>query len=298
MIGSTGKAAQDPLLLLNHHPNGLEPPLPDPSAESISTQTPAKRVYSHSRLSNFENCPKAFHYRYILQVPAEKEGVEAFMGKVVHNVLERLFHHVGKGHLPSFDAIAKRYNEDWEEAFVPESIRIVRTEKTAEFYRDTGERCLRNFYERHAPFNRTETIGLEEKVLFDLDEDGEVQIQGFVDRISRTADGVIEIEDYKTGKRVPSQRDLDFDRQLALYEIGVREKFQVDGPIRLVWHYVQNDKTRVSSRSPEQLNALRKSTLKLAHRIEAEQEFPPKTSPLCGWCDYQERCPARGGRDS
>jgi putative RecB family exonuclease len=270
-----------------------KPPLPEPDA----TPGPSKRVYSHSRLSNFENCPKAFHYRYILEIPAEKEGVEAFMGKVVHNVLERLFLHVGKGHLPSFEAIRKRYHEDWEEAFAPESIRIVRTEKTADFYRDTGERCLRNFYERHTPFNRSETLGLEEKIFFDLDETGEVQIQGFVDRVSRTADGVIEIEDYKTGKRVPSQRDVDFDRQLALYEIGIREKFQVDGPVRLVWHYVQNDKTRISRRSPQQLKQLRKSTLQLTQRIEAEQEFRPHTSPLCNWCDYKERCPAQGGRD-
>jgi putative RecB family exonuclease len=255
-------------------------------------------VYSHSRLSNFENCPKAFHYRYILEIPSEKEGIEAFMGKCVHAVLERLFMHVDKGHLPSFDAIRKRYHADWEETFAPESIRIVRKEKTADFYRKTGEQCLQNFYERHAPFNRSKTLGLEEKVIFDLDEAGEVQIQGFIDRVSRTPDGIIEIEDYKTGKRVPSQRDLDFDRQLALYEIGIREKLQTDAPIRLVWHYVQNDKTRVSSRTPVQLDQLKKSTLQLIHRIEAEEEFPPRTSPLCNWCDYQAQCPAQGGRSS
>ena len=28
-------------------------------------------VYSHSRLASFEDCPKKFHYRYVLRVPAE-----------------------------------------------------------------------------------------------------------------------------------------------------------------------------------------------------------------------------------
>ena len=32
-------------------------------------------VYSHSRLSSFEKCPNQFRYRYILQIPAESEGI-------------------------------------------------------------------------------------------------------------------------------------------------------------------------------------------------------------------------------
>ena len=46
-------------------------------------------VYSHSRLSCFEDCPKRFHYRYILKVPAETQSIEGFVGKQVHEVLER-----------------------------------------------------------------------------------------------------------------------------------------------------------------------------------------------------------------
>ena len=38
-------------------------------------------VYSHSRLSSFENCPAQFRYRYIDKVETETEGVEAFVGK-------------------------------------------------------------------------------------------------------------------------------------------------------------------------------------------------------------------------
>ena len=42
-------------------------------------------IYSHSRLSSFENCRKQFHFRYILQIPAETEGIEAFLGKRAPN---------------------------------------------------------------------------------------------------------------------------------------------------------------------------------------------------------------------
>ena len=45
-------------------------------------------VFSHSRLSSFEKCPKQFHFRYVLHIPAESESVEAFLGKRVHEVVE------------------------------------------------------------------------------------------------------------------------------------------------------------------------------------------------------------------
>ena len=60
-------------------------------------------VYSHSRMSSFENCPKQFHFRYVLKIPQETEGIEAFVGKRVHEVLERLYVFVDKGMVPSFE---------------------------------------------------------------------------------------------------------------------------------------------------------------------------------------------------
>src|SRR5215472_4453488 len=50
--------------------------------------------YSHSRLATFEDCPRKFRYRYVDDIKVDGEGVEAFMGKRVHEILERLYHHV------------------------------------------------------------------------------------------------------------------------------------------------------------------------------------------------------------
>ena len=57
---------------------------------------------------------------------------------------------------------------------------------------------------------------------FPLDGDGRYAVRGVIDRLVRARDGALEIHDYKTGRRLPSQDELDRDRQLALYEIGVR----------------------------------------------------------------------------
>jgi RecB family exonuclease len=158
-----------------------------------------------------------------------------------------------------------------------------------------GERCLGNHYRRHYPFDRDQTLGIEEHVTFLLDGDARYRIQGFVDRLARAPDGAIEIHDYKTGRWVPSQETLDADRQLALYQIGVSSKHGEETPVRLVWHYLLRDQVRVSSRTREQLDALREETLELIGRIEEERAFEPRPSSLCSWCEFNDVCPAAAG---
>lgn len=249
-------------------------------------------VYSHSRLSSFENCPRQFHYRYIERRAVDTESIEAFVGKRVHEVLERLYQFVERGQVPPLGKVVARFRADWEQHFDEGRVRTVRAENPPASYRELGERCLSNYYRRHYPFDRDETIAIEARVAFPLDAAGRYRMQGFVDRIVRAPDGAVEIHDYKTGRWVPSQAKLDADRQLALYQLGFEAKHGRDAPVRLVWHYLQRDERRVSIRTREQLDALCGQTVALIDRIEAEQDFVPKPSALCSWCEHNDVCPA------
>ena len=253
-----------------------------------------RNLYSHSRLSSFENCRKQFEFRYILKIPQETEGVEAFVGKRVHEVLERLYQFTDGGRIPGLEKVVKRYYALWDEHYDDKRVRIVREGTPLSFYKELGERCLRHYYRAHYPFDADETLGLEERVVFELDDAGEYQMQGIIDRIVRCADGAIEIHDYKTGARVPSQAIADKDRQLALYQIGLTKEYGDEQPFRLVWHYVAKGQKRVSERSPEQLSALREETIARIDQIESASEFPAKKNSLCNWCEYKAYCPAFG----
>jgi putative RecB family exonuclease len=248
-------------------------------------------LYSHSRLSSFENCKKQFEFRYILKIPSESESIEAFVGKRVHEILERLYLFVGRGQIPGVEKVVDRYQKLWEETYDGERVRIVREGTPLTFYRQLGEQCLRGYYARHYPFDEDETLGIEKRVVFPLDDAGEYQMQGIIDRISRARDGTIEIHDYKTGARVPSQKMLDQDRQLALYQIGLAGEYGDDVPFRLVWHYVAKNQTRTSTRTPEDLATLRTSTIERIDEIQQASEFPPRKIALCNWCEYKARCP-------
>jgi putative RecB family exonuclease len=251
-----------------------------------------REIYSHSRLSSFEDCPRKFEYRYVLKIPSETEGIEGFMGKRVHEVLERLYQFAGQGKVPSLGRVLERFRIWWNEHYDPHRVRIVRTENDAEHYAKLGEHCLTNFYRRFYPFDADETLGLEERVIFALDDAKQYRVQGIIDRIVRARDGAIEIHDYKTSARAPHQKRLDQDRQLALYQLGLSEKYGADQSFRLVWHYLAPNRTLTSERTPEQLAALRDQTMGLIDRIRVETRWEPRPGPLCRWCEFNDRCEA------
>jgi putative RecB family exonuclease len=260
--------------------------LPDPAYTA-----PVQRVFSHSSLSAFETCPKKYQFRYVLKVPVETEGIEAFVGKRVHEVLERLYQFAAQGMVPSLARVLARFRANWAESFDAGRLRIVRSEQTPEDYLRSGERCLENAYRRLYPFD-DETVGLEREIAFPLDDEGRYPVRGVIDRLVRARDGALEIHDYKTGRRVPSQEDLDRDRQLALYEIGVRAALREEGEVRLVWHYLFPNQVRSSRRTPEQLAELRGETCAAIDRIRAETGWEARPGKLCAWCEYRTLCPA------
>jgi putative RecB family exonuclease len=254
-----------------------------------------QETFSPSSLSCFENCPKQYHFRYIEPLEVDQEGIEAFVGKRVHEVLERLYRFVAEGLVPSLPKVIWRYQQNFEEQFDPDRVRIVREGTDVDFYRAAGARGLENYYRRHYPFDADETLGLEKPIRFRLDPEGQYKVRGIIDRLVRARDGALEIHDFKTGRRIPSQDELDRDHQLGLYELGIRDQLREAGAVRLVWHYVVPDQVRSSTRSPEQREALRDQTARRIDRIRAEAEWAPKKSGLCDWCEFRPYCPAFGG---
>ena len=246
-------------------------------------------VYSHSRISTFENCPLQYRYRYIDKIKRDVEGVEAFVGKIVHEVLEELYADTDHARGAGVDEFVALFEDLWRRKLTP-AVRIVRQEMTPEDYRSLGVRCVRTYYDRYHPFESGEVLGREVRVDFSLDTEGRYKILGFIDRVDRTAPGVYEIHDYKTGA-LPRSGALKRDRQLSLYEIAVRERWEGVRQVRQVWHYLAHDKEFVERRKTDDLAGTRLKTIRAIQEIEATTLFPPRRSPLCSWCEYKEICP-------
>jgi len=158
-----------------------------------------------------------------------------------------------------------------------------------------GYQYLTDYYKRYAPFNQEKTLGLEAKIEIEIGDGEKEKIKGFIDRLSQVSDSRFAVHDYKTSGTLPEQRYLDSDRQLAFYMIAVKERFPEAEEVDLVWHFLKFDREMRSTRSEDQLSALKKETLSLIAEIKKaneESRFPTKVSALCNWCEFQPICPA------
>ncbi|RJP34296.1 MAG: PD-(D/E)XK nuclease family protein [Actinobacteria bacterium] len=249
-------------------------------------------VYSHSRLEAFRNCPLGYKYQYIDGIKSDRDGIEAFMGSRAHEILEKLYRDLKLSKLNTEEELIDHYNRIWEQNW-HDNVLIVRKDYTAENYRETGERGIRDYYRRYAPFAQGKTVWIEQRIKMDLDSAGKYSMNGFVDRLVDLGNGTYEVHDYKTSNTLPSQEQLDRDRQLALYQLAVPDYFSDAERVELVWHYLVFDKELRSVRTEEQLAGLKKDVIALINVIESTEEFEAKESALCEWCDYQDICPKR-----
>jgi putative RecB family exonuclease len=270
----------------------------------------------------YEASPLKYKLRHIDKIPVpEVEGVEAFLGIRVHEALEKLYNDLSYSKLLTLGELLSYYNAEWDKHW-SNAVVIRKKDYSSQNYRDTGIRCLKGYYEKYQPFDKATTIGTELKLDFSLTvplypplqkggeggfevsfphfskelpltKNNKYKMTGYIDRLDKLPGGLYEIHDYKTSNSLLSQEDFDNDRQLALYEIGIRKSYTDIKEVKLKWHYLAFDTEMSSQRTPEQLEDLRKRMIALIDTIEADKEFKHRESALCGWCEYTEYCPAR-----
>ena len=248
------------------------------------------KVYSHSRLGCYEQCPQKYKLKYIDRVETEVEqSVEAFMGSRVHDTLEKLYQDLKFQKLNTLDELLVFLRDEWKKNW-SDSIVIVKEEYTSENYLKMAEKFVTDYYNKYKPFDQGRTISLEERIQINLDDSGDYKLQGYIDRVMESEEGYYEVHDYKTNSRLPLAEYLDNDRQLALYAIGVKERYPDVKDVKLVWHFLAFNKEIDSTRTDEELEDLKKSVIELIDKIESEEKFEANPSLLCDWCEFKPIC--------
>jgi putative RecB family exonuclease len=243
-------------------------------------------AYSFSHIKTFEQCPLKYKYHYIDGIKVAGESIESFLGNMIHKALRRLYQSKMQEREVSPDDLLTYYETVWDNKW-HEGISIVRKEYSAEDYKERGKACLLQYYRRYAPFNQARTLGVEFRV--DIPLEAGFKFSGLVDRLDQRKDGVLEIHDYKSSGSLPSQKEIDKDRQLALYHIGLQN--EGDAPdIDLVWHYLVFNKEFRSRRSERELRMLKQEMVSKIKEVEGTTVFRAQKSPLCEWCEYQDLC--------
>lgn len=247
-------------------------------------------TYSHSKLETFEQCKQKYKFKYIDKVePDIPRTIEAHLGEIVHETLEWLYQKVMEKIIPSITDVIDFYSEKWTEKYSADFLIVKKEMKTTDYF-SRGVEFLINYYMKHQPF-KDNTIATEEKIEINLDDTGEKQLIGYIDRLVHNLEkDEIEIHDYKTSASVFSREKIEHSRQLALYSLAIKQIFGKDKKVSMNWHFLAHDMKISISRTNEELEKLRQEVIELINQIEQTKSFPKNKSRLCDWCEYKNLC--------
>lgn len=247
-------------------------------------------TYSHSRISTFETCPYKYKLQYIDKIKPEiPQGVEAFMGDLVHQTLEKLYKDKKFKSRITKAMLLKFYKDLWDKEYSGD-ILIAKENMSAENYKKMGLKFLEDYYDKYKPFDQLTILGLETQDRMTLPDGNQWHVR--IDKFACDNEGNYYVMDYKTNSRMKDQEEADSDRQLAMYSIWVKDKFKDAKSVKLVWHMLAFNKEVVSERSQEQLEKLQQEIIDRIKDIESAKEFPRNQTALCDYCLYKEMCPS------
>jgi RecB family exonuclease len=250
-------------------------------------------AYSYSSISLFEKCPRAFRYKYIDGEEEAFTTIEQHLGQVVHDSLERLYASAAQQQYPDLRWLLETYSQLWNSPDLPKH-RVVKRGMTASAYDEEGFALIRSYYERVFRNDRSQTLHLEHRFSYHL-EDGEEEYRysGVIDRVSRLSDGTIRITDYKTGRSVPDPAE---DLQMRSYALHVLAQLGTDC-LQLCFEDLRGGRSITAPFPAREAEGVRSRLLSSIRGIEGETEYPASPSTLCDWCGFNSVCgEAQGAR--
>lgn len=244
---------------------------------------------SYSALATFKQCPRRYKFK-ILEGIKEPKTKEQIFGTFIHDCLRYMFSRDPL--FPTLDQVIEYYHlnfpqEAWDDA-------------AREIYEAEGEKMLRKFYQKNAPWNFA-VLDLESRFEVTLEDKETSQthiLAGIIDRIDKLPDETYEIIDYKTQKRLPSQAQVDRDLQLSIYAMGLKKRWpHVSAEkIKLSLQFLKHGEKLSTKRRDEDFEKTESDIIGTINDIEKRtrlnREFEPVVTPLCDFCGYKSICPA------
>jgi DNA helicase-2/ATP-dependent DNA helicase PcrA len=247
-------------------------------AEEFYPPSPEPLKLSPSAVENYRKCPQQYLFSYLWSL---KEGPRAALsfGSVIHTTIKRFIEQLKKGVKLPFEEVQRIYETEWSSAGYEDDYQ-------EEEYKKDGLEQLAVF---HAAMIAAPPEVLEQEKGFELPLENDIILTGRLDQVNSLGRFDVEIVDYKTGKP-RKEADARKALQLSIYALAAKEIFEWN-PVRLVFHYLQNNQVQVTTRDAKQIDEAECVIQETAADIRA-REFKPNPGFACRSCAYKPICPA------
>jgi len=259
---------------------------------TTETTTPIQlETLSPSRASDFKLCPQLFKYKAIdkIKVPPT---VHQARGTTAHLALQRLFDNPAADRTP--ERLFNLFREAWVELREIEYPEMFESQEAEREWGIQSLGILANYFGTEDPVS----IEPLERELDMLQDVGDMTIRGILDRMDESADGLV-ITDYKTGKAPPERYAIPAFFALKIYALLIRQRTGRT-PVTLRLLYLNGPTVYEIPVNDSQLDAMERQLQALWSAINKALEtgnFPARPSRLCGWCSFQDICPAVRNED-
>lgn len=263
------------------------------AGEPVEDRLPER--YSPSRVSTFMQCPAKFFYNTIAKMPQVATAAQ-LRGTLAHEAIEKVFELPAEERTP--EATAAGVRPAWE--------RLDAKDDTYANLRDEIEPILleaegmcRTWFGVEDP-QRIEPKACETWVRGVV---GGMPMHGIIDRLDEltlsSGKNVSVVSDYKSAIKIPKINDRFIDDKffgMECYAAMMHSNGEAPAAIRLIFIAGGNPDSALFREITPQRLAGTNSKIKAAYssiKSSAKSgEFDCKTGPLCGWCEYQDICPA------
>lgn len=252
---------------------------------------------SYSALNTFLTCPLKYKYQAIDKIRTVQSPEQVF-GSLIHRTLKFARTPSVKGY-PDKEEIIDFFSQNWNPVRPghPGGHEAFQKEAADRGFFEDGIRILNSHLEKLTDEDKKKTIALEHRFIIKV---GEHTLGGAIDRIDRNETG-FEIIDYKTNRKIPPQKEIDGDLQLSIYLRAfitewpsLFERLNDTAKISLSLEFLRHGLRMTTTRTPEDLKKIDQNILDIVDKVQEatkNNQFEPKLSALCDWCDFQKICP-------
>lgn len=248
---------------------------------------------SVSRLKLYEQCPRAFFFRYVVKadkIPPDGDAPNVY-GSVLHEVLETIYQWAMIEEFTGTigdHVILEHLHRAWE-----------RHDPGRGNLSGLGayDYCLKRLrrYFRGRTVDSSTILGVEKEIEANdprvIEAFGGVKVNGYIDRVERRSGDRVAIIDYKNGFMLFSEEELKNDLQMSIYDVVARIFWPWAKEVILEFHMIRHDDAvQESVRTDSDRENVRRYLPMLSRMTETDQDYPAKINKNCGYCDYRNKC--------
>lgn len=264
------------------------------SAEDV---LPAQITYlSFSQIETFNICPLHYKLRYIIKIPTPANASSAF-GSSIHSALKSFYEKIKEGEKANEKMIISCLVDNWQ--------KIGYTSKSQEekFF-DKGRIYLKGFLKSGFEQNLLPSV-LEQSFALPItlatdnlklntQYSQPLKVGGRIDRVDVLPDGTIEIIDYKTSAKIPTQKEADENLQLSIYALAA---VNIPYPpfnkkpeqVKMSFYYLDTQEKIQTTRTADDLQKAVEKIFQVRDDI-LKSDFKCSGNILCQNCEYKLFC--------